>query len=126
MSQILKRIVIAQKANVYIRDLRVFLRNIGDQIDLLALDSNGKIIRTLEDICNSVSLDELLSELERLSIAFGIGIIKLDLEDIDSSYILYHSTPKKELDWETINKLAEINIDFKKFIQDVKIENLSF
>lgn len=66
--------------------------------------------------------DELMNELERLSAAFGIGLIKLDLDDIDSSSVIFHSKKKKELDWETMNKLCEINDNFKKFIQDVKID----
>jgi uncharacterized protein len=66
--------------------------------------------------------DELLSELERLSISFGIGIIQLDITDIDASSILYHAQPRKELDWETMNKLSDQNDDFSKFLQDVKID----
>ncbi|HQF85293.1 MAG TPA: HTH domain-containing protein [Smithellaceae bacterium] len=66
--------------------------------------------------------DELLNELERLSTSFGIGIIELDLEDIDSSRVIFQAHRKKELDWETMNKLSDINKDFRKFIQDVKID----
>lgn len=66
--------------------------------------------------------DELMNELERLSAAFGIGLIKIDLDDIDSSCVVFHANKKKELDWETMNKLCEINSDFKKFVQDVKID----
>lgn len=66
--------------------------------------------------------DELLNELERLSVSFGIGLIKLDLEDIDASGVVFHAHKKKELDWETMNKLSDINADFKKFLQDVKID----
>jgi hypothetical protein len=66
--------------------------------------------------------DELLNELERLSISFGIGLIQLDLDDIDSSKVIFNAYKKKELDWETMNKLSEINSDFKKFLQDVKID----
>ncbi|MBQ9238987.1 MAG: HrgA protein [Treponema sp.] len=66
--------------------------------------------------------DELMNELERLSTSFGIGVIQLDLDDIDASSILFHASKKKELDWETMNKLCEINSNFKKFIQDVKID----
>ncbi len=66
--------------------------------------------------------DELLNELERLSTSFGIGIIELDLEDIGSSRVLFHAQRKKELDWETMNKLCDINEDFRKFVQDVKID----
>ncbi|MDZ7662511.1 COG2958 family protein [Thiohalophilus sp.] len=66
--------------------------------------------------------DELLSELERLSMSFGIGVIHLDLNDIDSSGILYHAKYRPQLDWETMNKLSEQNDDFRQFIKDVKID----
>ena len=71
---------------------------------------------------NIVEDDELMNELERLSSSFGIGLIKLDLDDIDASSVVFHSNKKKELDWETMNKLCEINSDFQKFLQDVKID----
>jgi hypothetical protein len=66
--------------------------------------------------------DELMSELSRLTSSFGIGIIQLDLEDIDSSQILFPARSRPLLDWETINKLSEQNSDFEKFIQDVRID----
>jgi len=66
--------------------------------------------------------DELLNELERLSSSFGIGIIQLDIEDIDSSRILFPAHKKKELDWDTMNKLSDLNVNFRKFLQDVKID----
>jgi len=66
--------------------------------------------------------DDLLAELERLTASFGIGIIQLDLKDIDSSSILFPARVKTYLDWETMNKLCEQNKDFEKFIQDVKID----
>lgn len=66
--------------------------------------------------------DDLLAELERLTASFGIGIIQLDLKDIDSSNVLFPSKTKTILDWETMNKLCEQNPDFEKFIQDVKID----
>jgi hypothetical protein len=66
--------------------------------------------------------DDLLAELERLTASFGIGIIQLDLKDIDSSNVLFPSKTKTNLDWETMNKLCEQNPNFEKFIQDVKID----
>jgi len=63
--------------------------------------------------------EEFLQELKRLNSAFGIGIIKLNLEDLGSSEILFSAKNKPELDWETINKLATENPDFKSFIQRV-------
>lgn len=66
--------------------------------------------------------DDFLAELERLAASFGIGIIRLDLEDIDSSGVLFPARTRSALDWETINKLCEQNPDFQRFIQDVKID----
>jgi len=66
--------------------------------------------------------DDFHAELERLASSFGIGIIKLDPKDIDSSEILYPARLRETLDWETINKLCKQNEDFKKFLQDVKID----
>lgn len=66
--------------------------------------------------------DEFLAELQRLASSFGIGIIELDLADIDGSRILCPARIRESLDWETINKLCEQNRDFDKFLQDVKID----
>ena len=64
--------------------------------------------------------EEFRSELKRLSTSFGIGIIKLDIEDPDSSEVLFPARTKTELDWETINKLARENRDFKEFVTRIK------
>lgn len=66
--------------------------------------------------------DEFLAELERLASSFGIGIIQLDVKDIDSSKILYPARVRETLDWETINKLCKQNKDFEAFLQNVKID----
>jgi hypothetical protein len=66
--------------------------------------------------------DDFHAELERLAASFGIGIIQLELTDIDSSKVIYPARIKGTLDWETINKLCDQNPDFKKFVEDVKID----
>lgn len=65
--------------------------------------------------------DEFLEELSRLSLSFGIGVIKLELDDPDSSNIILQSKEKEVLDWESINKLAAINPDFQNFL--IRINN---
>lgn len=65
--------------------------------------------------------EEFRSELSRLSTSFGIGVIKLNLEDPHSSEIIFPAKYREALDWETINKLA-MNSDFKEFISTVKID----
>ncbi|GAB6283704.1 MAG: hypothetical protein STSR0008_24970 [Ignavibacterium sp.] len=51
--------------------------------------------------------------MERLKTSFGVGIIQLDLDDIDSSKVLFAAKVKPNLDWETMNKLCEQNSDFE-------------
>jgi hypothetical protein len=63
--------------------------------------------------------DDLYSELERLTSAFGIGLIVLDIEDIDSSKVVFVARTKTVLDWELMNKLCEQNPDFDQFIDDI-------
>jgi hypothetical protein len=66
--------------------------------------------------------DDLLSELERLAASFGIGIIVLELDDIDSSTVLFPAKTRGYLDWEAMNKLCEQNKDFEAFIADVQLD----
>jgi len=65
--------------------------------------------------------EEFRNELARLSTSFGIGVIKLNLEDPHSSEIIFPAKYREALDWETINKLT-MNADFKEFISTVKID----
>ncbi|WP_416333759.1 COG2958 family protein [Bacillus smithii] len=64
--------------------------------------------------------EEFMTELKRLTSAFGIGIIKLDIEDPDATEILFPAKTKTEIDWETVNKLSKENPDFRKFIVRIK------
>jgi hypothetical protein len=69
-----------------------------------------------------ISKDEdFISELTRLSSAFGIGVIHLSIDDPNSTEILLPAKFKENLDWETINKLA-MNSDFREFIKRVKVD----
>ena len=73
-------------------------------------------------VAAEISNDEdFREELSRLSTSFGIGVIKLNLEDAHSSEIVFPAKYREALDWETINKLT-MNSDFKEFISTVKID----
>lgn len=65
---------------------------------------------------------DFIDELRRLSTSFGIGIIKLNLQDPHSSEIKLPSKFRETLDWETMNKLATMNNDFKEFLTRLKID----
>lgn len=58
-------------------------------------------------------------EVRRLNNAFGIGIIKLNPnpENIFESEILFPSRINQEIDWDTVNRLANENTDFNDFLK---------
>jgi hypothetical protein len=70
----------------------------------------------------AVSIDEdqeFRDELARLSQGFGIGVIQLNLREPLDSEIILPARERDEIDWETVNRIAEVNEDFMKFITDV-------
>lgn len=62
-----------------------------------------------------------LNELKRLSESFGIGVIQIDINDPFSTRIVFPSQ-KRDIDWESVNKICELNPDFELFLQRVKID----
>jgi uncharacterized protein len=70
--------------------------------------------------CEIQQDDNLLAELERLSMSFGIGLIELNLNDFYSSRAVFPAKPKQILDWELMNKLCEQNSNFRSFIDNVR------
>lgn len=63
--------------------------------------------------------DEVIEEVRRLANSFGIGLIKIDAEDIESSQIIVPATFKKELDIDAMDRLASENKDFADFLQNI-------
>jgi len=62
MAQLLKRIIRAEIPNVILQDLHIHLKRKGDSIDLIGPDVKGRPIRTLEEVCRSVPLDNLIAD----------------------------------------------------------------
>jgi hypothetical protein len=59
--------------------------------------------------------DEALKQLSKLNASFGIGVIKLNLDDIHQSEILLPSR-ENDLDVTMIDELVRINKDFSTFV----------
>ena len=72
-------------------------------------------------VANISADEEFQFELKRLSGSFGIGVLRIDIKEPDSTEIIYPAREKDSLDWESINKLC-INPDFREFIQRVKTD----
>lgn len=65
---------------------------------------------------------DFMNELERLSSAFGVGVIKLNIRDPDSSELVLPARSRESIDWETANKLATMNPDFRDFLKRIRTD----
>ena len=63
-----------------------------------------------------------LSELQRLSTLYGIGVIKLEPDDPTNSKILFPAFTKENIDLSTVDKLSNKNPDFELFIKQVNAD----
>lgn len=71
-------------------------------------------------VAMSISKDlTLREEIRRLNNAFGIGIIELNCENVAESEILFPAKYNQEIDWDSVNRLASDNPDFKDFLKSV-------
>jgi uncharacterized protein len=57
------------------------------------------------------------SELRSLSRSFGIGIIRLDIEDPDAAEILFAARRREEADWGRLNKMSKVNETVRTFVK---------
>lgn len=71
---------------------------------------------------NILDSESLHDELARLSGSHGIGVIELDLENPQDSQVLFPARARETIDWNAANKLARENPDFRKFLNDVRID----
>lgn len=60
-----------------------------------------------------------LDDLQRLVNAFGIGVIELNVQNIEQSEVLYPARYNQNLDWATVDRIASKNSDFRDFIDNV-------
>ncbi|MBX6360158.1 MAG: hypothetical protein IRZ03_08770 [Acidobacterium ailaaui] len=66
--------------------------------------------------------EEFQQEIKRLTNSFGIGIIQLDVVDPDSSEILFPARENQIIDIDTINKISQVNPNFREFLKRIKLD----
>jgi hypothetical protein len=70
-----------------------------------------------------ITTDEnFYKEFKRLNNSFGLGLMRLSIDDPEKCEILFQSKQKDEIDIETMNILSKNNIDFKNLIKDIKVD----
>jgi hypothetical protein len=66
--------------------------------------------------------EEFYDEFKRLNNSFGIGLIKISVDDPSISKIIFQSKQKEDVDIETMNILSKKNKDFKELMVDIKAD----
>lgn len=64
--------------------------------------------------------ENIMIELARLSSSFGIGVILLNINKFELSKVILPARYKDNLDWDMIQKLSNMNDNFKEFIKRIK------
>ena len=64
--------------------------------------------------------DDTLKELRILTGLHGIGFIRLDAENPSESQIIIPARERREIDWDTANRLITQNKDFRDYIKLVR------
>ena len=64
--------------------------------------------------------NDFFEEFKRLNSSFGIGLIKISMEDPSDNDIIFPSRYNINIDIESVNVLSKINKGFKDFLIDVK------
>lgn len=67
--------------------------------------------------------DEVIEEVRRLANSFGIGLIKLDSENIEEGQIIVPAQYRKQVDIDTMDRLASENKDFANFLKNIIDDN---
>jgi uncharacterized protein len=67
--------------------------------------------------------DEVIEEVRRLANSFGIGLIKLDAENIEEGQIIVPAEFRKQIDIDSMDRLAGENKDFSNFLKNIIDDN---
>lgn len=67
--------------------------------------------------------DEVIEEARRLANSFGIGLIKLDAENIEEGQIIVPAEVRKQVDIDAMDRLASENKDFANFLKNIIDDN---
>lgn len=71
-------------------------------------------------VTSQITGSDTLKELRVLCSAHGIGVIKLDVDNLSESQILIPAQEKNIIDWDSCSRLSQENKDFNQYIKLVK------
>ncbi len=72
-------------------------------------------------VASKIDNEKTMSELRILSNLHGIGFIRLDVDTPSESQILIPAKEREDVDWDTADRLAKENGDFKGYIENIGV-----
>ena len=64
--------------------------------------------------------ESAMKELRLLSASYGIGLIRLDINDPNESEVLIPARERGDIDWDACNRLAQENSDFQNVVSWIR------
>lgn len=70
-------------------------------------------------VATAIESKEAMSELKMLHALHGIGVIMINVCDMELSEILLPAKKRDQVDWDSVNRLASENKDFNEFVNNI-------
>jgi len=123
-------------SETWLEDIRNFSKNFTSEVKLWSFEVKKKIdssnVREVffQTVSNSSWANygylatseiigrETIKELRILAGLHGIGVIRMNMDDITKSEIIF-SARERTIDWNNANRLAEENTDFKEYMIEI-------
>mgnify|MGYP005863956525 CR=1 FL=1 len=71
-------------------------------------------------VSSEIEGSETVNELRMLSGLHGIGVIRLDVDNVAESQIMIPARERTEIDWSTVSRLVDENSDFNKYVKLIR------
>lgn len=71
-------------------------------------------------VASEIEGSDTINELRMLAGLHGIGVIRLESENISESQIMIPARERQEIDWSNVSRLVDENTDFMRFIKLVR------
>lgn len=110
----------ASRAKIFSFEVKRFLNRSNVRQCFFQAVSNSTWANHAYLVAAEIEGVDTLKELRMLSALHGIGVMRLNVENLAESEILIQARERLEVDWATCTRLANENMKFRKFTKDVR------
>ena len=109
-----------KKAKLWSFEVKKFLKRSDARRFFFQALSNSSWANFAYLVAAEIHGTDTMRELRMLSALHGIGLIKLDIKNPVESQILIPAQERGDVDWDSCNRLAVENPDYREFVDAVK------